>query len=77
MRSVMTNAVAARMNFVGRGAKTGIGSMKILKVIVGKQVDITVKDLLFHAYPYLTEVFFYFSGPPELSRLIFLNSENP
>jgi hypothetical protein len=37
MRSVMINDVAARMNFAGRGAKTGISSMKILKVIVGKR----------------------------------------
>lgn len=40
MRNVMTNAVAARMNFAGRGRKTGISSMNILKVIVGKYVSI-------------------------------------
>ena len=43
MHSVMTNAVAAHVNFVGRGAKTGIASVMILKVIVGRQVDITLK----------------------------------
>jgi hypothetical protein len=35
MRNIMTNSVAARMNFAGRGRKTGISSMNILKVIVG------------------------------------------
>ena len=35
MRNIMTNGVAARMNFAGRGRKTGISSMIILKVIVG------------------------------------------
>jgi len=33
----MTNAVASRMNFAGRGNKTGISEMKILDVVIGKE----------------------------------------
>jgi len=36
MRSVMTNGVAQKMNFAGRGRKTGINDMKVLNVVVGK-----------------------------------------
>jgi hypothetical protein len=36
LRSIMTNDVARRMNFAGRGSKTAIGEMKILGVVVGK-----------------------------------------
>ena len=37
MRSLMTNAVARRMNFAGRGSKTGICELKILNVVIGKE----------------------------------------
>jgi len=30
MRTVMTNGVASRLNFAGRGRKTGIAEMKLL-----------------------------------------------
>ena len=36
MRDLMTNIVAGRMNFIGRGVKTAIKIMKLLKVIIGK-----------------------------------------
>ena len=35
MRDLMTNAVAARMNFIGRGGKTAIKNMTLLKAIIG------------------------------------------
>jgi hypothetical protein len=38
LRSIMTNAVASRMNFAGRGSKTGIAEMKILDVVIGKKI---------------------------------------
>ena len=38
LRSIMTNAVASRMNFGGRGSKTGISEMKILDVVIGKEI---------------------------------------
>lgn len=38
LRSIMTNAVASRMNFAGRGSKTGICQMKILDVVIGKKI---------------------------------------
>ena len=34
----MTNAVASRINFAGRGSKTGISEMKILDVVIGKEI---------------------------------------
>ena len=37
MRTLMTNALAVRLNFEGRGDKVGISDMKkIMKVIIGK-----------------------------------------
>ena len=36
MKNLMTNAMAAKMNFVGRGGKTAIKNMKLLHVIIGK-----------------------------------------
>lgn len=36
MKTLMANEVAARMNFVGRGGKTAIKTMKLLHVITGK-----------------------------------------
>ena len=36
MKSLMTNGVARRMNFAGRGSKTGISEMKVLDVVIGK-----------------------------------------
>jgi hypothetical protein len=36
MRTLMTNTVAARMNFAGRGGKKAIKNMKLLRVIIGK-----------------------------------------
>lgn len=36
MKNLMTNGLAARMNFVGRGGKTAIKNMKLLHVINGK-----------------------------------------
>jgi hypothetical protein len=38
MRDLMTNAVAGRMNFVGRGGKTAIRNMRLLKVIIGSKI---------------------------------------
>lgn len=35
LRSLMTNSVAARMNFAGRGTKVGIQNMRMLQVVVG------------------------------------------
>jgi len=40
LRSVMTNGVAAKMNFAGRGGKTAIQSMLLLKVIIGKKIQL-------------------------------------
>jgi len=37
LRQLMTNNVARRMNFAGRGSKTGIAEMKILDVVIGKK----------------------------------------
>jgi len=39
MRSMMTNGVALKMSFAGRGRKTGISDMKVLNVVVGKYID--------------------------------------
>jgi len=36
MRSIMTNALALRMNFAGRGSKIGIADLKIMKIIICK-----------------------------------------
>ena len=36
MRTLMTNAVASRMNFAGRGRKTGIADMKLLSAVIGE-----------------------------------------
>lgn len=36
MKNLMTNGLAAKMNFVGRGGKTAIKNMKLLHVIIGK-----------------------------------------
>jgi hypothetical protein len=41
----MTNIVAGRMNFIGRGGKTGIKKMKLLKVIIGKNNE-CILDIL-------------------------------
>jgi hypothetical protein len=38
LRNLMTNAVARRMNFAGRGSKTGISELKILDVVIGKEM---------------------------------------
>ena len=35
MRSLMTNSVAERVNFVGRGGKKAIKEMKLLQAIIG------------------------------------------
>jgi len=35
MSNIMTNAVARRMNFAGRGGKVAIQKMKVLRVIIG------------------------------------------
>jgi hypothetical protein len=35
MSSIMTNQVARRMNFAGRGGKKAIQPMKLLRVIIG------------------------------------------
>jgi len=37
LRQLMTNNMARRMNFAGRGSKTGIAEMKILDVVIGKK----------------------------------------
>ena len=37
MRSLMTNGVARRMNFAGRGSKTGISEMRILDIVIGRK----------------------------------------
>jgi hypothetical protein len=36
LRSVMANSVAQKMNFIGRGQKTGIQQMRLLQVVIGK-----------------------------------------
>jgi hypothetical protein len=36
LRSIMANSVAQKMNFVGRGQKTGIQPMRLLQVVIGK-----------------------------------------
>lgn len=36
LRCLMTNGVAAKMNFAGRGGKTAIQNMILLKAIIGK-----------------------------------------
>ena len=36
LRCLMTNGVAAQMNFAGRGGKTAIQNMKLLRIIFGK-----------------------------------------
>ena len=36
LRSLMANSVAQKMNFVGRGQKTGIQQMRLLQVVIGK-----------------------------------------
>ena len=36
MRTLMTNGVARRVNFAGRGRKTGIAEMKLLNAVVGE-----------------------------------------
>lgn len=38
LRSIMTNAVASRMNFTGHSSKTDICQMKILDVVIGKKI---------------------------------------
>jgi hypothetical protein len=45
MRDLMTNIVAGRMNFIGRGGKTAIKNMKLLKVIFGKNIE-CIPDIL-------------------------------
>lgn len=47
MKSLMTNGVARRMNFAGRGSKTGISEMKILDVVIG---------MLIHFFTHASEV---------------------
>ena len=37
-RSIRTNDVASRMNFGGRASKTGISEMKVLVVVIGKEI---------------------------------------
>jgi hypothetical protein len=37
LRCLMSNGVAAQMNFAGRGGKKGIQNMKLLKIIFGKK----------------------------------------
>ena len=36
LRTLMSNGVARRMNFAGRGSKTGIADLKILDVVIGR-----------------------------------------
>jgi len=38
LRSLMTNGVARRMNFAGRGSKNGISDLKILDVVIGRYI---------------------------------------
>jgi len=38
LRCLMTNAVAGRMNFAGRGHKHGISELKVLDVVIGKEL---------------------------------------
>ena len=38
LRSIMTDVVAVRMNFAGRGGKVAIKDMKLLRVIIGKSL---------------------------------------
>lgn len=38
LRCLMTNGVARRMNFAGRGQKHGISELKILDVVIGKEL---------------------------------------
>jgi hypothetical protein len=49
LRSLMTNAAARRMNFAGRGSKTGICEMKILDVVIGKEIPF-VRSMYFNAF---------------------------
>ena len=36
LRTLMSNGMAGRMNFAGRGSKTGIADLKILDVVIGR-----------------------------------------
>ena len=36
LRTLMLNGMAGRMNFAGRGSKTGITDLKILDVVIGR-----------------------------------------
>lgn len=45
LRCMTTNAVACRMNYAGRGSKTGICELKVLDVIIGKKVLFTPSRL--------------------------------
>jgi len=45
LRCLMTNTVARRMNFAGRGSKTGIAEMKILDVVIGMKVCV-IRNLM-------------------------------
>ena len=38
LRSLMTNGMAAKMNFARRGGKAAMQSMLLLKVIIGKKI---------------------------------------
>jgi len=48
MRTVMTNGVASRLNFAGRGRKTGIAEMKLLNAVVGELFARMYDDCLLH-----------------------------
>ena len=38
MRHLITNDVASRMNYAGRGGKKGIEKMRLLKVVIGRAI---------------------------------------
>lgn len=55
MRSLMTNAVAERVNFAGRGGKKAIQEMKLLQAIIGiKYICVNCRCLTVSLMPYFT-----------------------
>jgi len=51
LRSLMTNAVAGRMNYAGRGHKRAICELKILDVVIGEELLHFAKALVtLHCY---------------------------
>ena len=44
LRSLVTNAVAGRTNFAGRGRKTDISDLKILDETIGRYMTVHIMD---------------------------------